>query len=236
MQELVKKLEEKIPQSVVAEREGTHGKTLSYLEGWYIIDRLNQTIGHGNWSYLSTLTKLHEGKVEQRKGPAYYVSYSSSVHLRVEFPNGKICDYTDVGFGDGTDSTNPGKAHELAMKEAVTDGIKRAARVLGNSMGNGLYDKSGDGVSEDEELVPKTKVARMEPTPKQPSVEQTSLPKLLSQINATSKVILAQGSMTIEQIRDLMRSKYSVDEKEKLSYDQATEFKVLLTEKTKEVK
>ena len=45
------RLDEPIPSDVVAKRKGGAGFSLSYLEGWYVIDRLNQVFGQGNWQY-----------------------------------------------------------------------------------------------------------------------------------------------------------------------------------------
>ena len=46
----------------------------------------------------------------------------------------------DIGCGNGV-SKSSFDAHELAGKEAVTDGLKRAFRTFGEQFGNGLYDK-----------------------------------------------------------------------------------------------
>lgn len=222
MDALVAELDRKIPRDVVAQREGGRGKKLDYLEGHYVIDRLNQTIGHGFWSYGSTITKLYDGKVPGRNGDTNYVSYRADVRLAVKFPNGEVCEYGDVGFGDGQDALNPGKAHELAMKEAVTDGLKRCARVLGTSMGNGLYDKSGDGVEE----APPEKPAK-------PAEIKVDREKLNSVISATSRVVVAKGFMTVDSIKEAMYNKYKVREKEALSDPQALEFKLFLETKAK---
>lgn len=144
IEQIRKELDENIPRDVISERPGgSGGKKLSYLEGWYVIDRLNQIFGQGNWSYRTeALTKTFEGQVNGKN----YVSYIATVSLTTLIPNAPIVEFTDVGFGDGTDANNPGKCHELAVKEAVTDAIKRCAKSLGRSMGLALYDKSQEYV------------------------------------------------------------------------------------------
>lgn len=151
------RFDEKIPRSAVKTREGG-GRSLSYLEGWYVQDRLNQVLGHGKWSYsISELTKVFEGTTTQRSGEVYTTSYIAQVNLRIESgPGVESAYYEDVGYGDGTDRNNPGKAHELAVKEAVTDGLKRAARNLGMSFGLALYDKSQEFVSDESTIVAKS--------------------------------------------------------------------------------
>lgn len=147
IEQIRQELDSNIPRDVISERDaGFGGKKLSYLEGWYVIDRLNKVFGQGNWSYsLGDLIKTFEGEVNGRN----YVSYIAKVQLSLAVPNSTdITVFTDVGFGDGQDKSNPGKAHELAVKEAVTDGIKRCAKSLGMSMGLALYDKTQEFVDD----------------------------------------------------------------------------------------
>jgi len=140
------KLDENIPSEVVATREQA-GRSLSYLETWYVIDRLNQILGQGNWAYDTVkLEKVFEGEIEQYSGKAFTTSYIATVSLS-GFVDGKPFRFTDVGYGDGTDKKSPGKAHELATKEAVSDAVKRCAKNLGSSTGLALYDKTQSRVT-----------------------------------------------------------------------------------------
>lgn len=157
-------LDSNIPRDVISEREGSNGQKLSYLAGWYVIDRMNQVFGAGNWaSEVTNLSRTFEGALDQRRGNSTYqvnyVSYVATVRLSVKFPDGSVVAFVDVGFGDGQDRSNPGKAHELAVKEAVTDGVKRCAKSLGRSMGLALYDKSQEFIS-DAPVDPKPKVEK----------------------------------------------------------------------------
>lgn len=140
-------LDSNIPESVISKRS-QGGKELSYLEAWYVIDRLNQIVGQGNWGYgIVSLNKVYEGETEQYSDKAFTTSYTSTVTL-FALIDGKHAQFTEVGYGDGTDKKNPGKAHELATKEAVSDALKRAAKNLGRSMGLALYDKTQEFVGE----------------------------------------------------------------------------------------
>jgi recombination DNA repair RAD52 pathway protein len=154
--QLVKELDSKIPRDVVEERDGGGGRKLSYLPGHYVIDRLNKVLGHGNWSYTSSVEKLHQGVVTDKYGKdTHTVHYSARVRLSMTFVDSetgytKEAHFEDYGYGDGTDKVNPGKAHELAIKEAITDGIKRCAKNLGMSMGLALYSKDQENVDDGE--------------------------------------------------------------------------------------
>ncbi len=155
-EELVKVLDSNIPEDVIEKRSGGGGKELSYLSGAYVIDRLNQVLGIGEWSYsIESLTKVFEGEVAGYSGDVKSVSYTAIVQLEASIA-GKRVFFTEVGYGDGTDKKNAGKAHELAVKEAVTDGVKRAAKNLGRSMGLGLYFKEGQYVGETSDAVDKS--------------------------------------------------------------------------------
>ena len=144
--DLNKKLDADIPADAI-EKRSQGGKELSYLSGAYVINRLNEVLGQGNWSYgFEKLEKVFEGTIAQYSGDAFSTSYIAQVQIRADI-NGKTVYFTEVGYGDGTDKKNPGKAHELAVKEAVTDGLKRAAKNLGRSMGLGLYFKGDMYVS-----------------------------------------------------------------------------------------
>jgi recombination DNA repair RAD52 pathway protein len=195
------KLDATIPEGAVESRE-QGGKKLSYLSGAYVIRRMNEVFGQGNWSYsIQKLEKVFEGKVEQRSGEVYATSYIAEVEVSALFPDSKTKGeyhsgktyFTDVGYGDGTDRNNPGKAHELAVKEAVTDGIKRAAKNLGISMGLGLYFKGGEYVTDTEEVAepaaPKAKGKETDPIPI---------------IGAAYNVLIAQGKVS----KDVFTTKY----------------------------
>jgi len=50
--------------------------------------------------------------------------------------------FSDVGYGDGMEYTGSRiTVHELAMKEAVSDAVKRALKNFGSQFGLDLYDK-----------------------------------------------------------------------------------------------
>ncbi len=55
---------------------------------------------------------------------------------------GPTVTFSDVGYGDAVEYTNSYiTVQELAMKEAVSDGVKRALKNLGDQFGLSLYDK-----------------------------------------------------------------------------------------------
>ena len=142
------KLNAKIPRDVISQRKGFGNTTLSYLEGWYVVARLNEVLGQGNWQYTTKLDKVNEKRIKNARGlEVRAVAYSAIVTLVVNVA-GKEAVFQDVGVGKGQETDNELMADESAMKEAVTDGLKRAARNLGMSMGLALYDKTEENIDD----------------------------------------------------------------------------------------
>ena len=114
--------------------------TLSYLEGFDLIETANKIFGHGNWSY--TISELSQVSQETNANQNTVICYKALIRLMVySQDHNKHVSKEDVGFGTGIAKTLA-EAHEGAGKEAVTDALKRAMRSFGNQFGNSLYDKS----------------------------------------------------------------------------------------------
>lgn len=136
------RLNEALPSGAIRERKGGSGRSLSYLEGWYVIDRLNAILGPAGWSYdtfpdlvvSKTVTSQKDGKER------WSVTYNAKCMLTVG-----ECKIGDYGTGHGLDP-DEGSAHESAIKEACTDALKRCAKSLGRSMGLALYSKEREHV------------------------------------------------------------------------------------------
>lgn len=237
-EQILSDLDANIPAKAVSSRQGGGTKALSYLEGWYVIDRMNKIFGPDAWSYDATeLRCVHQGELDGKYGKIFSASYSATVALFVQFPDGTQAKrITDVGFGNGTDKTDPGKPHELATKEAVTDALKRCAKSLGMSLGLALYDKKQENVG-DEEPAPKVAAQAPKPAPMQ-TVAQKPDPldtikatqelneklqimgvgypdrqreTINKRITAMSKVVIAKRLKTLEELKADMKSKYGAD-------------------------
>jgi len=114
--------------------------TLSYLEGFDIIETANKIFGYGNWDYH--ITTLQQVSQETNQNQNNILCYKAVVKISVyDMQHTKSVSREDVGFGTGIAKTLA-DAHEGAAKEAVTDAIKRSFRSFGNQFGNSLYDKS----------------------------------------------------------------------------------------------
>lgn len=149
-------LNEPIPRSVVATREGGRGKTLSYLEQHYVNRRLNEIFGQDGWSMEVLNVQIRPHTEYEAYGKAMVnVGCMAHVRLRIGATNlvsagmGLVKD----GIGYGT-ASNPKihDAEEQACKSAVSDALKTAAYRLGDALGLALYDKTQERVT-DEQVV-----------------------------------------------------------------------------------
>jgi DNA recombination protein Rad52 len=140
-----KALAEDLPDEHVKQREAGGRRQVSYLETWRAKDTANRIFGFGEWSYRTLdLVFIGEEDVERWVGDApnkkrqegVRVAYRATVQVKV---NGVV--YSDVGYGEDVSYTSDLQQHELAIKEAVSDGLKRALNPLGQQFGLHLYDK-----------------------------------------------------------------------------------------------
>lgn len=114
--------------------------SLSYLEGFDIIETANKVFGHGNWDY--SISKLEMVSQEVNHNQNNIICYKAEIKIVVhDLQHSKQVSREDVGFGTGIAKTLA-EAHEGGAKEAVTDAVKRTFRSFGNQFGNSLYDKS----------------------------------------------------------------------------------------------
>lgn len=214
-QSIVKELDANIPSDAVSSRKGGGNKTLSYLETWYVRNRLNTTLGQGNWGYsIRHQEVVDKFTTTNSYGKEVYTVHAiARVSLEVNI-EGTRTSFEDVGYGNGSDPKGYGPAYELALKESASDAFKRAAINLGLSMGLALYDKTQEFVDEAEEAPKKvTKAAASAGGGSQ-----------LERISATSRVLLQKGLATRDDLLSFMEEKYNVNSKELLKPAQQVEF------------
>ena len=131
--EQIEQLNAKLLPEHVSQREGAAGRKLSYIEGHHAIREANRIFGFDGWSFLQLELRLIGTFEDGGKTSVAYSCTGSVEALGVT--------KQDTGYGDGTDR-NALKAHELAVKEAVTDARKRCLMMFGDQFGLALYDKA----------------------------------------------------------------------------------------------
>lgn len=116
-------LAEQLPRDVIKQlpRKGAP----DYITGHYVICRLNAVFGFDGW-------RDTYGEPTVRPGPR------PAIYVRCTLTAGDVA-RDDIGVGVAADDS--ADAFETAIKGAYTDGLKRAARKLGDSFGLALYEK-----------------------------------------------------------------------------------------------
>lgn len=132
-----------------------------YLEGWHVIAEANRVFGFDGWCYEAIdIRCVSEAsrKIGKQQKDGFGVTYIAKVRVTVA---GTVRE--DVGAGHGYD-VDAGLAHESAIKEAVTDALKRALRTFGNIFGLALYDKTRANVADAPSRVLEALLANMPAT------------------------------------------------------------------------
>lgn len=123
--------------SRIAKRSGG-GKSLSYLEAWDVKAHLIRIFGFGGWSWnVTEATLAFEDEGVGSGGKANWsVGYKVIGTLTVHDLDAS---YTEAAVGFSTLPTR-GEAHDMAIKTAESDALKRASINLGDQFGLSLYN------------------------------------------------------------------------------------------------
>jgi recombination DNA repair RAD52 pathway protein len=144
--EQIKLLTDPLDPANVKSRKGPNGKTLSYVEGFQLIDDANAIFGFGNWSRETLLMEpLHNPVLitdpdSPEKGKVVS-AFFAKVRITVwSEDGGRSIVREGCGAARGFART-AGEAIEQAIKSAETDATKRALVTFGNAFGLALYDR-----------------------------------------------------------------------------------------------
>lgn len=141
-EKLHRALREPLSKDVVKTREAG-GQRLSYLEGWYVIDEANKVFGPGGWDFTVLDRRVvHQYERATKRGTNLVMLFEAHVRVTV---HGIVREDVGVGVCDAP-TDNPAAGIEKALKEAITDGLKRCFRTFGYRFGLALYDKEREHV------------------------------------------------------------------------------------------
>ena len=183
--------------------------TLSYLEGFDIIETANKIFGYGNWDY--SITKLEQVAQELNQNQNHVICYKAVVKVVVhDIQHSKFVSREDVGFGTGIAKTLA-DAHEGGAKESVTDGIKRCMKSFGSNFGLSLYDKSRQHQNQQSYQQP-TQLQQPQQQHQQTSVQQVqnNTPMEYSSLYNLGLTIMEQGSNLVVVGDDIYNKRDSV--------------------------
>jgi recombination DNA repair RAD52 pathway protein len=114
-------------------KRGQAGRQLSYLEAWDVKAHLIRIFGFGGWDWNVTTAEL---AFESEREGKWNVGYKVIGALTIHDLN---CVYTEAAVGSAT-LPQRGEAHDMAVKTAESDALKRAAINLGTQFGLSLYN------------------------------------------------------------------------------------------------
>ena len=118
----------------ISQRKGGGGRSLSYLEAWDVKAHLIRVFGFGGFSSDVLSAEL---MFEDQVGNNWNVGYK--VILRLTIGNDRFITYTEAAVGSAS-LPQRGEAHDMAVKTAESDALKRAAINLGDQFGLSLYN------------------------------------------------------------------------------------------------
>ena len=118
----------------ISQRKGGGGRSLSYLEAWDVKAHLIRIFGFGGFSSDVLSAEL---MFEDQVGNNWNVGYK--VILRLTIDGDRSITYTEAAVGSAS-LPQRGEAHDMAVKTAESDALKRAAINLGDQFGLSLYN------------------------------------------------------------------------------------------------
>ena len=130
----------------ISQRKGGGGKQLSYLEAWDVKAHLIRVFGFGGFNAeVLSAELMFESQNERNWEVGYKVVLQLTIHdiggRMFPLANGSTWDavYTEAAVGGAT-LPSRSEAHDMAVKTAESDALKRAAINLGDQFGLSLYN------------------------------------------------------------------------------------------------
>ncbi|KAJ6246900.1 DNA repair and recombination protein rad52 [Anaeramoeba flamelloides] len=132
-----KQLSQPIAKEHISRRPGGGG-TFDYVSAWVVIDLANRVFGFNGWS--SQILSVNQDHFGQTRDGKFEVAVSACV--RVTLKDGAYRE--GFGFGASKGMKNKFQCLESGKKKAITDATKRALKLFGNYLGNGLEIREKD--------------------------------------------------------------------------------------------
>lgn len=118
-------------------------KGMAHLEAWDVRRYLIRVFGLGGWDFeiRETVMVSHVVNDTNPERLRHTVIYRVTGRLTIKDPSGFVlAHYDDAATGDGPNQPSLADAHDLALKTAASQALKRCAVNLGDQFGLSLYD------------------------------------------------------------------------------------------------
>jgi recombination DNA repair RAD52 pathway protein len=118
---------------------------MSHLAAWDVRAHLNRIFGFAGWSAdLLALENLYDVETTTRAGKAAHkVAYRATLRLTINDPDqpaAVLATYTEAAVGESVmPDFKRGDCHDMAIKTAESQALKRCAVNLGDQFGLSLY-------------------------------------------------------------------------------------------------
>lgn len=140
--------------SPISEKRVRHLRGMSHLEAWDVRRQLIRIFGFDGFTVETVALDLVHDHVNPKyrkknkageeygpEHPAWTVVYRAQVRLTVKATDGRpLTVFEDAAAGDAINQPSVGDAHDLAMKTALSQALKRCAVNLGDQFGLSLYN------------------------------------------------------------------------------------------------
>lgn len=177
---------------------------MHHLEAWDVRAHLIRIFGFGGFSVeLLECTHVYEQDTTTRAGKnAYKVGYRATVRLTIHATNAV---FTEAAFGESVmPDFKRGDAHDMAIKTAESQALKRAATNLGTQFGLSLYN---DGALVD--VVRATLISpdedTHESTPPAPEVPSVASAEQLATIQTLQDQMGFDDEVFLKGVRDAVK-------------------------------
>lgn len=194
---------------------------MAHLEAWDVRRQLIRIFGFDGFTVETLSLELVHERGDQRKKKnsndtytAWTIVYRAQVRLTIKTTDGRvIATFEDAAAGDAVNQPSVGDAHDLAMKTALSQALKRCAVNLGDQFGLSLYNDGsrnavvmrslaymGEPVKESEDAP-----VQPEPTPQTPTVVADPTDQEHDQKPATTPQAAEQANPEWQTALDEMR-------------------------------
>lgn len=119
------------------------GSSLSYLEAWDVKAHLTRIFGFGGWDgkvISADIAYAMEVPNSRGNGTNWSVGYKVIYELTVYGQDHSVAVYSEAAVGFAS-LPQLGEAHDMAIKTAESDALKRCAINLGTQFGLSLYNR-----------------------------------------------------------------------------------------------
>ena len=122
-------------------RVNRDGKGHSHLQQHDVRAHLIRVFGFARWSAETPIMELVFETSTEGDKPRWTVCYRAQAVLTICAPDGTVlCHFSDWATGEAINQPSRGDAHDLSVKTAASQALKRCAINLGTQFALGLYN------------------------------------------------------------------------------------------------